>query len=149
MHLRCRWSCVGNFWKSPWSINISLTALAPLPRETMTFKDHLSSVVWTTPLFEFDINHETMDHLKKFYFSLQKDTSQQMARNYLIRIHQKGNDSKRTIHSWATIFWWWQSSFHIHMKQCPNKCSFALMAVTIKYLNKEESKMQDEILKNE
>lgn len=40
------------------------------PWESMTFKDHLSSV--TTPLFDFDIKHETMDHLKKFYFSLQK-----------------------------------------------------------------------------
>lgn len=90
-----------------------------------------------------------MDHLKKFYFSLQKIPRNKWHAITLLQYIRKemiprglsilkprsfGKDNPAFISTWNSVL---------------NKWSFVLMAVTIKYLNEEESKMQDEILKNE
>ena len=106
-------------------------------------------VLRTTSPFEHEVNFEATDLLKKFYFSRQKllrnkwhaITLSEYIRKEMIprglRILKPpsfGKDNPAFITAWNSVL---------------NKCSFALMAITIQYLNEEEGKLQNETLKDE
>ncbi|KAL7384683.1 hypothetical protein ABVT39_006705 [Epinephelus coioides] len=134
--------CVGSTWDLWTNQNWTLGASA-----FCGFNP--TEVLRTTPLFEHDVNYETMDHLKKFYFTRMKIlrnkwhaiTLSEYIRKKMIprglRILKPpsfGKDNQTFVNAWNGVL---------------NKCSFALMAITIQYLNEEESKLQNEVLKNE
>lgn len=51
----------------------------------------------------------------------------------ILKLPSFGKDNQTFVNAWNSVL---------------NKCSFALMAITIQYLNEEESKLQNEVLKN-
>lgn len=106
-------------------------------------------VLRNSSLFEQDTNQEATDHLRKFYFACQKIlqnkwhaiTLSDYIRKEMIprglRILKPpsfGKDNPAFTTAWNSVL---------------NKCSYALMAITIRYLNEEESKIQNEILQTE